>query len=93
MRAEIAATTVDGNVLAGLLSDVFTGDVTTIIGVCAGCDSQAPLAEAIVEIDEVAAIVRCRGCSHTLFTVMRDDSGVRVMIASLSSFRRGFLRS
>ncbi len=92
MRAEIAATAVDGNVLAGLLSEVFTGDATTMVGVCGGCDSHAPLAEAMVEIDERAAIVRCRGCSHTLFTVMRDESGVRVMLASLSSFRRGFQR-
>jgi len=92
MRAEIAATAVDGNVLAGLLSDVFTGDATTIIGVCGGCDSSAPLAEAMVEIDEMAAIVRCRGCSHTLFTVIRDESGVRVKVASLSSFQRSFQR-
>lgn len=88
MRAEIAATAVDGNVLAGLLSDIFTGDVTTMVGMCGGCDSGAPLAEAMVEIDEMAAIVRCRRCSHTLFTVMRDDSGVQVSVAALHSFQR-----
>lgn len=88
MRADIAGVVVDGNALAGLLSDVFTDDVTTIIGICGGCESQAPLAEAIVEIDEVTAIVRCRGCSHTLFTVMRDENGVRLMIASLRALIR-----
>ncbi|MBO0979006.1 hypothetical protein IPV10_00305 [Microbacterium sp. SD291] len=63
-----------------------------MVGVCRGCDSHAALAEAMVEIDERAAIVRCRGCSHTLFTVMRDEGGVRVMVASLSSLERSLQR-
>ena len=83
MRAENAAAVVDGNAAAGMLADVFAGDVTSIVGVCAGCGSIAPLAEAVVEIDEVAAIIRCRGCTHTLATVLRGEAGTRIVIGML----------
>ena len=48
MRAENATAVVDGNAAAGMLADVFTGDVTTIVGVCGGCGSIAPLADSHV---------------------------------------------
>lgn len=87
MRAENASATVDGNALAGLLSDAFAGESTLLVGVCGGCGSSAPLAETVVELDDTAAIVRCRSCTHTLFTVLRDDSGVRVVFAMLRELR------
>ena len=83
MRAEIAGMRVDGNALAGVLSEVFEGDVTALIGVCGGCGAAAPLAQTVVELGDVAAIVRCRSCTHTLFTVLRDAQGARVVLASL----------
>jgi DNA-directed RNA polymerase subunit RPC12/RpoP len=89
MRAENATSTVDGNVLAGLLAGVIDDDATTLVGVCAGCGSEGPLAETVVEIDEVAAIVRCRSCTHTLLTVLQDGERVRVVIGMLRELRRG----
>lgn len=88
MRGENAGSTVDGNVLAGLLGDALDGDVTLLVGVCAGCGAVAALAETVVEIDDVAAIVRCRSCTHTLLTVLRDDHGVSVVIGMLHELRR-----
>ena len=89
MRAEIASSTVDGNAAAGMLWDVFGADVTALIGVCGGCGAAAPLAETVVELDESAAIVRCRSCTHTLFTVLRDAEGVRLRIGMLREIARG----
>lgn len=88
MRADIATSTVDGNAAAGMLWDVFGADVTALIGVCGGCGAAAPMAEAIVELDETAAIVRCRGCTHTLITVLRDEHGARVVISALRELVR-----
>jgi hypothetical protein len=88
MRAEIASSTVDGNAAAGLLWDVFETDVTALTAVCGGCQEGAPVAEAVVEIDETAAIVRCRTCTHTLFTVLRHDRGVRLVIGTLHEIVR-----
>ena len=83
MRAENATSVVDGNAAAGILSEVLAGDVTLLRSQCGGCGAIAPLAEAVVELDDVAAIVRCRGCTHTLVTVLRSDSGLRVVIGAL----------
>ncbi|MEV4688212.1 DUF6510 family protein [Microbacterium sp. LWH3-1.2] len=83
MRAENAASVVDGNAAAGMLWDVFGADVTVLVGVCGGCGDASPLAEAVVELDETAAIVRCRSCTHTLFTVLRDRERVRLVLGLL----------
>lgn len=88
MRAENATAIVDGNALAGLLSDVLNGDVTLLVGTCAGCGAVAPLAETVVEIDDSAAIARCRACTHTLLTVLREDGGARLVLGSLRELRR-----
>lgn len=83
MRPENATVILDGNAAAGILSDVFSGDVTLCVGVCGGCGDVAPLAEAVVELDEVAAIVRCRGCTHTLVTVLRGPDETRVVFGTI----------
>ena len=88
MRAANANATVDGNALAGILSDAFGSDITTMIGVCDGCGSTAPLAETVVELDETAAIARCRSCTHTLFTVLRDGDGIRIVFGMLRELSR-----
>ena len=88
MRAENAESVVDGNAAAGMLWDVFGADVTALVGVCGGCGSTATLAEAVVEIDEMAAIVRCRACTHTLFTVLREGEQVRLVLGRLHEIVR-----
>ena len=88
MRAENARSIVDGNAAAGLLADVFGDDMTALMGVCGGCSASAPLAETTVELDETAAIVRCRSCTHTLLTVLRTPSGIRLVIGTLRELER-----
>jgi hypothetical protein len=88
MRAENAASVVDGNAAAGMLWDVFGADVTALVGVCGGCGDASALAEAVVELDETAAIVRCRSCTHTLFTVLRDGDRVRLVLGMLHEIVR-----
>ena len=78
---------VDGNVLAGMLSDLFDSDATMLTGVCAGCGAEALLAEAVVEVDDVAAIVRCRSCTHTLMTVLRTPGEMRLVFGALRELR------
>lgn len=81
------AVRVDGNAIAGMLAEVLGGDVTTLVGVCRGCGSAAPLAETVVELDDRAAIVVCRDCTMTLFTVLREEG--RLILGSLHELRAG----
>ena len=83
MRAENATSTVDGNALAGMMDDLLAGEITVMTAVCGGCGTAGPLAETVVELDDTAAIVRCRSCTHTLFTVLRADGRTRVVIGML----------
>jgi len=79
---------VDGNALAGMLSAVFAGDPTLLTVVCGHCGRSGPLAEAVVERDHVCAIVRCRGCTRTLLSVLAGPAGgVSLRLAALAELR------
>ncbi|NQX10239.1 hypothetical protein HQQ80_01220 [Microbacteriaceae bacterium VKM Ac-2855] len=80
---------VDGNAVAGLLEQLLVGDATLMTGECSGCRARAPLAQAIVELDPEGAIVMCRTCSHTLFTVLTRAGVVQMEIAGLRSIAVG----
>lgn len=73
----------DGNALAGALSSLFAVDPTMLVVECSSCGATGALAGTDVERDAYAAIVRCRSCTHTLFTVIDHDGWVRIVVASL----------
>lgn len=77
----------DGNALAGVLSSLLGADPTMLQVECGGCDATAVLADAVVERDAVASIVRCRSCTHTLFTVLEREGGVALVVESVRSLR------
>ena len=78
---------VDGNVLAGALERLFGGEPTEMIAVCGACGTAARIAEAWVEIDDTAAIVRCRSCTKTLATLMFADEPPRLVVSALGELR------
>ena len=80
---------VDGNALAGFLDDPLTVDPTVAVAECGRCRARFPLAETVVEVDEVSAIVLCRSCTHTLFTVFRTERGTRVVLGGLAELALG----
>lgn len=87
MDAAAPAQTVDGNAIAGMLWDIFGADVTALVGTCGGCGSFAAFAEAVVELDRHAAIVRCRTCTRTLFTVLQSPEGTSLRVGLLRAVR------
>jgi ribosomal protein S27E len=62
---------VDGNALAGPLSEVFDFDVTTASVRCASCGATAMLAEAMVYEKPHSFIVRCASCDAVLIVVLQ----------------------
>jgi hypothetical protein len=63
-------TYLDGNAIAGMMSEVFTMDVTTAVGHCDGCGRVAVVAEARVYVDAPGAVLRCAGCDAVLMRVV-----------------------
>mgnify|MGYP001811307448 CR=1 FL=1 len=86
-RRAAHADRVDGNVLAGALGRLFGGEPTDMVAICGSCGSAARIAEAWVEIDQTAAIVRCNACTHTLMTIMFTEEPPRLVVSSLGELR------
>lgn len=75
----------DGNVLAGPLADLFTFDVTTASGRCAGCGDTAMLAQAMVYADAMGYVVHCGNCDHVLATVVVGDDRTWINLHGISA--------
>ena len=71
-------THLDGNVLAGPLSELFRDDMTTATGRCAHCGDVSVLAEAVVWDAAPGWCVRCHVCGDVLMTLVQTGSRLRV---------------
>jgi len=60
---------VDGNALAGPLSQVFTEEITDALARCAGCGSVKAIGETIAYMSEMGSVLRCPGCDSVLMVV------------------------
>jgi hypothetical protein len=67
----------DGNAAAGMLSEIFTIDVTTAMGTCASCGMTGPLGAAHVYTG-AGMVVRCPNCAAVLMSVSHVRDGVAV---------------
>ena len=65
-----ASTALDGNAAAGVLSAVFTAELTAAVAWCAGCGRGGVLADAAFFVDAPGAVLRCRGCEGVLVRVV-----------------------
>jgi hypothetical protein len=77
---------VDGNVLGGVLGDVFVADLTMATTTCAACGTVASVAVLRVYLDAPGAVGRCAGCGAVQVRLVNgrdrswlDMSGVRVL--------------
>jgi hypothetical protein len=70
MDAELV---LDGNALAGVFGELFQHELTIARGTCRACGLTGPLAEARVYGQAPGAVVRCRGCSEVLLTIVKED--------------------
>jgi ribosomal protein S27E len=78
---------VDGNSLAGPLSDLFSIDITDAVGRCVGCGDEAVLARAMVYVSGTDLVVRCSNCDDVLLTVVHGPGDLRLTLAGLDALR------
>ena len=74
----------DGNAIAGLLFDVFGGEMTTATGVCGTCGASSVVAELIVYRRAPGTVVRCRSCESVLMVFVERSEIVCVDLRGLS---------
>lgn len=76
---------VDGNVLAGPLSEIFSSDMTTASGTCASCGDASPLATSMVYLKPKTFIVRCHVCDAVLLTITQTSTQTRLSLSGIAS--------
>ena len=67
---------VDGNAMAGSLSEIFAVDVTSIRVTCDECGSTKPLAEERAYVGGPGSVLRCAGCTSVLLRFVRTADTV-----------------
>lgn len=60
----------DGNVLGGPTSDLFSFEPTTTQGQCLSCADIATLAQAMVYGPPMGFVARCRNCDNVLIVIV-----------------------
>lgn len=73
----------DGNALAGPLSEVFSIDITAALGTCGNCGAVRAVAQAHLYVNAPAKILRCPSCGGVLLRL--DERGGRIIL-DLSGF-------
>jgi uncharacterized Zn finger protein len=78
-------THLDGNALAGRLSDLFAFDLTTAVGRCLNCGNSGMLGDAVVYLSGPGTIARCRHCGAVLATIVESDDKIWLSLAGVSA--------
>ena len=60
----------DGNAVAGALSEHFGADMTTAHGMCEHCGTRSMVAELAVYARAPGAVMRCRACGEVVMVVV-----------------------
>jgi hypothetical protein len=74
---------VDGNALAGTLSELFRFEPTMTRVHCGSCQQAALLAEGMVYRGEQGLVLRCHHCEAVLLTVVPVEGGMRVQLRGI----------
>jgi hypothetical protein len=75
---------VDGNSLAGALSDFVRFEPTSAITRCMSCGDIGPVAEAMVYGGEQGQVMRCRRCNAVLLTLVPTPQGTRLQFRGIA---------
>jgi hypothetical protein len=77
----------DGNAAAGILSEIFVGDLTTAQAMCANCGMTRAVGALLVYAHAMGTVVRCPSCDAVVLRVGRtprqiwlDSTGARHII-------------
>jgi len=72
---------VDGNALAGELSEVFSREMTVANVACGGCGAVEQLGADHAYIQAPGMVLRCYHCDNVLLVIVRAGDRLRVSLA------------
>ncbi|MDX2091652.1 MAG: DUF6510 family protein [Kofleriaceae bacterium] len=77
----------DGNAAGGILQAIFPFEMTSVVGVCAGCGTRAVLATVAVYKTGIGTVLRCPSCDHVLMRVAEIEGHHMLDMRGLSVLR------
>ena len=76
----------DGNVIGGMLGEIFPFEMTSVIATCAGCGATDPIGAFTTYVHGMGMVVRCHFCDTALVRLTHlegrywvDMRGVQVL--------------
>lgn len=73
----------DGNAAAGLLSEVFTAEMTTALGTCASCGRTGAIGETHAYLQAPGTVLRCPACEAVVMSIVRTADRLLVDLTGL----------
>lgn len=87
LAAGVDEMTLDGNAIGGLLSEIFTMEMTAAETTCASCGAVNPVGRVDVYMHAPGTVVRCPSCGAVLMRIVHgsgrywvDLSGTRCLV-------------
>jgi hypothetical protein len=77
--------TLDGNALAGPLSELFVAEVTAAVARCRSCHRETVVAELMVFGPDPGMVARCPGCADVLLRVVRTPDKIWLDLGGMAS--------
>jgi hypothetical protein len=77
----------DGNVMAGSFREIFTTDITTATGTCAGCGATGPVAGLRVYPHAPGMVARCPGCDEVVLRLVRGPDAAWLDLGGTTALR------
>ena len=77
----------DGNALAGPMSEIFAGDLTAATVQCAGCGRIETMGAVPVFGAPMGLVARCPGCDHVLLSYTALVAGRTLEMAGTAALR------
>jgi hypothetical protein len=74
----------DGNVAAGILSEIFALEVTGARGRCDGCGNVGALGEGRAFVEAPGVVIRCRACESVLLVLVHGDERYWLGVSGLT---------
>jgi hypothetical protein len=82
---DVAATSLDGNAIAGLLAEVFGEEMTNETGVCGSCGASRQVGTFTVYLRAPGTVARCPTCAAVLMVVVTVRGVTCVDLRGLAS--------
>jgi hypothetical protein len=87
----------DGNAAAGILSEIFAGDMTAARATCVSCGASDRVGALLLYAPEMGAVLRCPSCECVVLRIARtrtevwlDATGCRCIVVSTAARPAGY---